>query len=662
MNELRDYQKTSINQVKALFSKGDREVVLAMCPGSGKTLTSCSLIRDFDCRTLILAHGTSVLRHQWSDRLKEYNIEFSHDINSSAKVIMNLPQSLYKEVDLASFDLVVVDEAHEFYLADMVQTIIQRCKPSKVLLLTGTPSKFIRNKTPMVVVSAEDILKTPDSDKYISDVYFGIAHTHQTLAPLDFNSQGDLKEDVEVQQVEESLENLIESIGIRLSQINSTEISSKLGAKEAFDRIGKTLIACNNIRQAGEIQSYLISRGIKCISSNSDNDPNSDGISLFKSDSSVNVLIVVNRGVLGFDFSDLHNVVDMTLSKNIDRMYQLYARVMRPKEGVRKLFFKIIPIIQSDMYKFYMTASISLLRSDVMSQYDGTNLTSIKIPTIINSESGARSDGEKVKSRPVNMSGNKPLESLFNGNISVANLMLDISSKVNDLTEIAYVTLSELKHNEYGRRPWIVGVDEHTLVKYLQTGELDPIVYTDKWDTGLPPVFNEVIVEPYGIRERKIPFVIENRGKSTDRALLAYFSKFNSELLDEHLPKDTSISDRLKALYNSEKSKLPIKCLAPGQQKIFRMIVIKGLTQSEAAAKLGINQSGVSQQLELAENKLRLFCKARNVIKDSKITPDRVKLYYIDFLTTQEIADKLGITQAGVNMSLRRWRLDNGID
>ena len=45
-------------------------------------------------------------------------------------------------------------------------------------------------------------------------------------------------------------------------------------------------------------------------------------------------IIVVGRGILGFNFEQLVNVVDMTGSQNIDRIFQLMARVVRTSKGI----------------------------------------------------------------------------------------------------------------------------------------------------------------------------------------------------------------------------------------------------------------------------------------------------------------------------------------
>ena len=157
MKTLRTYQVDLKGKCLAdleLDNKSRKEVVLGMCPNAGKTTTSISLIKEaLDSgkvkKVLVLAHGTTVLRTQYFEKLKEETPDFTFKIidpknkDTDAQVLVALPQSL-KKVDISDVDLVIVDEAHERYLKADDQAIIKRVRKPKVLLLTGTPSKFIR--------------------------------------------------------------------------------------------------------------------------------------------------------------------------------------------------------------------------------------------------------------------------------------------------------------------------------------------------------------------------------------------------------------------------------------------------------------------------------------------------------------------------------------
>jgi superfamily II DNA or RNA helicase len=176
--KLRDYQQTALKEVDSKFKKTNK-VVLSICPSGGKTFTALQYAKQNKGRTLVLAHGTDILRTQWLDRAKEYGIKATDKINS--KIVVNLPQSVYRRTDLEQVDLLIIDEAHEFYFAKgkkkkgttfgMLQSIIKKVKPKKILFLTGTPSKFIKNGYETVIIAAQSLIE----QGFISDVYFGLA-------------------------------------------------------------------------------------------------------------------------------------------------------------------------------------------------------------------------------------------------------------------------------------------------------------------------------------------------------------------------------------------------------------------------------------------------------------------------------------------------------
>ena len=53
---------------------------------------------------------------------------------------------LLGEISKGQDKLLIVDEAHHYYHSDMIQKIIKHYKPEYQLLLTGTPSPFVKSK------------------------------------------------------------------------------------------------------------------------------------------------------------------------------------------------------------------------------------------------------------------------------------------------------------------------------------------------------------------------------------------------------------------------------------------------------------------------------------------------------------------------------------
>jgi hypothetical protein len=176
----------------------------------------------------------------------------------------------------------------------------------------------------------------------------------------DFNVSNDLKDSYKfkVTEIQKTLENLI----FRIIETSNQGM------------IGKTLIACKNTDQANIVYKYLKDKNIKTELSTSEFDKDSEAIRYFEEDSSSQVLVVVYRGVLGFNMPELANVIDFTFSQNIDRIFQLMARVFRKSESVKtKYFYKVSSISLEFYYQQIMNATLSLSQIEYLSLYNGKN-------------------------------------------------------------------------------------------------------------------------------------------------------------------------------------------------------------------------------------------------------------------------------------------------
>ncbi|MEA3295892.1 MAG: hypothetical protein U9Q27_02010 [Patescibacteria group bacterium] len=135
----------------------------------------------------------------------------------------------------------------------------------------------------------------------------------------------------------------------------------------------------------------------------SDIDYDSSEIQRFKDEEDCLILIVVGRGILGFNYPELVNVVDMTASQNVDRIYQLLCRVIRkhPK-GNKKLFFKIAPNVHNDYYKYIMTAVLSLSDESFFTKFNGKNFNDMIISVIKRKQNHRQNNNKNknIKSKP----------------------------------------------------------------------------------------------------------------------------------------------------------------------------------------------------------------------------------------------------------------------
>jgi superfamily II DNA or RNA helicase len=450
-----NYQTATINGITESLS--DNEVtILAACPSAGKTIMSIFVIEDYlqrnpDHKIIVLTHGTTVLRTQFHDVLEEIKPNFTYNLvekfseyDPNASVNVCLPQTLH-EKKLHDVDLLVCDEAHQFYFADMVQQIITKSKVSKQLLLTGTPSVFIGKNMNIIPVP----LNTIFDEGMVSDVYVEIATSSYNFDISDYNQNDELKTDISFKKSEtkKTLDDLITKIVDRLKSFRGNDFTNLMPEwLPTLKRLKKTMIACKSQQQAMQVKHYFDKIGVVSALSISDTDTYSEEIQTFTGNEECLVLIVVGRGILGFNYPELVNVVDMTTSMNIDRIYQLFCRVVRkhPK-GEKKLFFKVAPNTLSDYYKYIMTGVLALSDEHFFTSYNGKNFNDMVIPVRRNGSSGTRgknpdglrgtSNKKTKKFTPVNFEG-----------LPVFEFFKDIYHKKNSLLDVfAYTTMRDVR-------------------------------------------------------------------------------------------------------------------------------------------------------------------------------------------------------------------------
>ena len=133
------------------------------------------------------------------------------------------------------------------------------------------------------------------------------------------------------------------------------------------------MIFTKSISQANDVKNYLKTLGINSLISTSDDDKNSDEVQKFIKSDLINILIVVDRGVLGFNLPELVNIIDMKCGKNVSNLFQLFNRITRiHPDGVQKYFFKIVPESLKVEYMNMLSASLSLMFKSNYIKYNGT--------------------------------------------------------------------------------------------------------------------------------------------------------------------------------------------------------------------------------------------------------------------------------------------------
>jgi superfamily II DNA or RNA helicase len=396
---LRFYQK----QCSDYIMKSDK-CVLALCPNGGKTEIAIDVIERHlklfpKHKVLVLTHSTNVLLNNFYERLESLDVSFSYSnsFNPDASVHLCIPANQQKLK--GKYDFIIVDEAHENYLADRVQKIIENFKPSKQLMLTGTPSKFIREGGyDIFAISLSEL-----NEKYFAKLNVECIASSYNLKKTDYNADEEVKNTFSYTQ--EDTNNTMESVvlnifkrlgsGLSAVQYNDPSLFSKaklfidrLSGKystwdKAFKSIGKTLIVCNNIVQANMVQKSLINNGVNSVCSHSGCDINGDLITNFKNDEH-DVLVVVDRCRIGYDDANIINLIDMSGTRNIDLIYQMMCRVIRGDQSINKFYLKVTTNDLAQMAADETAVNGALMLSDkeFLLKYNGKNFNDLEIPTL----------------------------------------------------------------------------------------------------------------------------------------------------------------------------------------------------------------------------------------------------------------------------------------
>lgn len=375
------------------FAINNDITILGVAPNGGKTEISIDvLIKIIELnptyKVLILTHSTNVLKDNYTNRLDNIDttLTYSTTFDKNCQIHICLPNS--ERQIKGHYDFLIVDEAHENYLAARVQRIISKVTPSKQLLLTGTPAKFIKH-------GWSDKLYTLAANS-IPPEYF--AKLQVELVASNYNWTKNINSDYEVQKsykfkkgdTQKTLESILLKLIDRLrkqltpEEFNNPSLIAKLKSWAfTYKKLGKTLIFCRSIQQANDVYSILIDNKVNAMVSNSETDDDSSEVEKFRNNE-YDVLVVVDRAKLGYSDDDLYNIIDMSGSHNPNVIYQIFARVLRGTPDMQKYYLKVTTQEYGMMDFTHACVSAALMLTDnkYLSTFNGDNFNGIKIPVI----------------------------------------------------------------------------------------------------------------------------------------------------------------------------------------------------------------------------------------------------------------------------------------
>jgi hypothetical protein len=413
---------TSAGKSKALVTRLEIELTL-------KKLEVRYRNQNNKLKSLICPSSTNVLLDNMVDTFIEFEpsftykvvsnrIELEESVNSDCDVIIALPQLCIANVDLLpKIDIFMLDEGHQWYFANngkgSVDTIIKKIEPNQQILLTGSPSKFIAHKdkhnykflfVTVFDLMDEGLVHAPKveivscSHKFKREDYKGNYGNLKSGKTSDKSkNKNSLREVLEEMMVKLYYNNDNKWLKNRKSLGKFTEIIHKIN--QMINEMGKSIIYCDSIPQANTFYKELCEMGLEnqTLISHSKVDPNSDNFNEFKKNSKIKILISVDRGKLGFNESELFNVIDFTFTQSLDMLLQMLGRLLRLSDknpDKRKIYYKVATVETAEYYSNLMLGVFHLFHIDWYSKYNGKNMGQILIPVVKkgkNKSSGGRS-------------------------------------------------------------------------------------------------------------------------------------------------------------------------------------------------------------------------------------------------------------------------------
>ena len=346
-NNKYSYQPKAAKAVLEMaLSKKFHAAVLAAAPGAGKSTIIVHVLNEFFKKhplkkVVILTHNQNVLKDQMLEGFIDYNIkpEFTFgELGSNSQVEVGIPSNASA---ITKMDMLVFDEAHQYFWESMVDKITEIHKPEYTILMTGSPSYFVKyNK-----LAARKGVKQ-------FGMYFIAANELLDLkvfSPIDIDP---VKYDGS-------------------SNIDKIKTVFTHARNNKYD-MTKVMWACNSIKEAQAVAYYLKNEfKYDVYMSTSDNDADNKQIAAFKA-ASKGVLIVVNKGILGFSDNNITALVDFKCSSDLDTRNQFFARgLRRHKTGMRKVYISVVKSKNWEKEGRILNQMISLMDRKVFMNYTG---------------------------------------------------------------------------------------------------------------------------------------------------------------------------------------------------------------------------------------------------------------------------------------------------
>jgi superfamily II DNA or RNA helicase len=466
----------------------DKPLVLAFGTNGGKTTTSIVLVEMYyrlnnNMKVIVAPHAQNILRDNYVDDLIKFNPSFKYCVATNRKdlenipddcnMIIALPQTLSKSLDILpeGIDWLIVDEAHEWYFANTYTNLIKTIKPKYQLLLTGTPFQFnARRDEFMFYYVSVDQLR---SEGKAGDPLIQIVSTSFNLHKEDYTQADNLTASYNFSPKEnkKSIHKVSKHLVKTLSNpIKNSPTFNRItkDSLSVFGYIDKTIIIAHNTNMANDFYTELNNNKVlknKVLVSHSKIDNDSAEFIRFQKDNNYKVLIVVNRGRLGFSMDELFNIVDFSFTNNVSTILQILGRLLRLSKlqpNKQKIYYKVASRNTVGYVTDIMTGTLGLTLQEYYESFTG-DFGSVKVPRISPNKPREPRNNEN-ENRASNNINTRPISNFMEMGLLNLEFFKQIFYKQNDEFAItAWTTLDEVKRKTFNigkaKTKKFVGVD-----------------------------------------------------------------------------------------------------------------------------------------------------------------------------------------------------------
>ncbi len=407
------YQKDFL--INPIYKNPSKPVVFAAGTSAGKTFTMAmwleifySNVKNRNKISMLVPASKAVLRDNTENSFNEFSPSFTYRvckdknelkqaIKDKIQVIIALPQTLIASINiLPKVDRFILDEAHQWYFKNTIQSIIKRIKPNYQLLLTGSPSPFVA-QSDKFICKFIPVMELYELGQ-IHNAKIEVVSSSYNFRQSDYRSSyGNLKSNKTNSPIKakQALEMVIDEMITKLKTTTGSKITQNWKGinkvNSFFTFLDKTIIYTHSLKQADAFYNILNKKmNKKVLLSHSISDSDSELFSQFQKDNNIKILIAVDRGRLGYNMPELFNVVDFTMTQSLDMLLQIYGRLLRKsflQPDKQKIYFKVATKNTADYFVDLMTAMLCLTTNDkptyYYSSYNGKNMTGIRIPKVL---------------------------------------------------------------------------------------------------------------------------------------------------------------------------------------------------------------------------------------------------------------------------------------